>query len=83
MLSIVILICAATVDRADCTARTALIVTNAPATSSADGCGLEAQSMIASMITLEHGDYIKVLCRHGGGRSVDQASLSANKPAAR
>lgn len=79
MLSIVILVCAAAVDRADCTARTALMVTNAPAVASAAGCGLEAQSMIAARIRLEHGDYVKVLCR-GGGRNVDEARLSADEP---
>lgn len=83
MLSIVILICAANVERSDCTARTALTVTSAPTAASAAACGLEAQSMIASMLRLEHGEYVKVLCRRGrGDRKLDEARLSADKRAA-
>lgn len=83
MLSIVILICAADIDRSDCTPRSALVVTGAPATASPAGCGLDAQSMIASSLRLEHGEYVKILCRRvGGNLKIDEARLTADGPAA-
>jgi hypothetical protein len=78
-LSIVILVCGASLGHADCSEQTARTVMRAPMVESAASCGFLGQAQVAATAVgdLAEGEYLKVVCVPRG-----QSRTAALDPAA-
>jgi hypothetical protein len=80
MFKVILLVCAANIAPSDCHPDTALHLLNGPDASNEVMCGMQSQAYLAQTWigqSLAEGDYVKILCRRGSGKTFQEKASAA------